>query len=177
LPTPRRPDRGPGQSRERQATGRLGSERPGGGPIRHRQAFVVRANRRLAEDEADAPAQAGSARTAVPATTSRRFGPDGPGRRRSTDPDHGRGAAFIEGAQIVAEASLDRATRPALEPLDEPADGPDPVLERKPRMPFAPLAGRRWAHVAGLDPERANPAGISVQPARRQERMQEPEAE
>ena len=42
--------------------------------------------------------------------------------------------------EVGPEAGLDRAAGSALEPLDEAADRPDPVLEREPRMALAPLA-------------------------------------
>ena len=70
LPAPRRPDRRTRQRGERKAAGRLGPDRPGRRPVGHRQAFLVRANRRLAEDEPDAATQGRAAGPAVPARPS-----------------------------------------------------------------------------------------------------------
>jgi hypothetical protein len=70
---------------------------------------------------------------------------------------------------------VDRPARSALETLDEAPDRPDPVLEGEPRVPFAPRTGVRRPDVAGLDPNRARPVRMAVEPARRQERVKERE--
>ena len=128
---------GPDSGGERQPDGRLRTERPGRRPVGHRQAFLVRTDRRLAQDEADprgAPAGADPSRAPPPRRS--------PASRRAGDPTTAV-AAPSSRLEVVAEPGLDRAARPALEPLDEAADGPDPVLEREPRVALAPRSGRR----------------------------------
>ncbi len=72
LPAPRRADGTTGQRLQRQHGRRFPAEDPGGAPVRHRQPLLVRANRRLAEDQPDAaPAGAGSlALAGIPAERS-----------------------------------------------------------------------------------------------------------
>src|SRR5439155_12989296 len=59
------------------------------------------------------------------------------------------------------------------ESLDEPANGSDPVLEREPRVPLAPLAAPRRADTSSLDPKRPDAARIPVQPARGEQGVKE----
>ena len=91
--------------------------------------------------------------------------------------DDGRGDPFRQAAHVVAESSRGRPVAAPLEALDEAAKDPEAVLERQPRVALAPLLPGRQLHAPGVDPELRDPAREAVEPARRQDRVQEGEAE
>ncbi len=82
-----------------------------------------------------------------------------------------------EAAQILAEPGLERPGDPALEMLDEPAHDPERVLERKPRVALAKLGPRLRADVTRRDAQRARLARLGREPAGRQDRVQQRQAE
>jgi len=61
------------------------------------------------------------------------------GRQQRPLTHHDVGRALTERREVRPEARLEGAVSADLEPLDEATDGPVPVLEQQPRVPFAPL--------------------------------------
>ena len=170
LPAPRRADRAAGQGLERQDRRRFAAQHPGRRPIRKREALLVRPDGRLAEDEPDPPSRR-PAEVAAAVAAER-----APGGRAGHSHDRGR-RAVAEAPEVRPEPGLDRAEGAALESLDESPHESDPVLEGEPRVPLAPLAASRRAHPPALDPERPDPPGEAVEAARREQRVEEPEAQ
>ena len=91
--------------------------------------------------------------------------------------DDGGRDPLAETPHVVPEADEGRAVRTTLESLDEPTDDAVAVLERQPRVAFAPLLAGRQLHPAGMDAQIGDPAGEAIEPARRWDRMEEREAE
>jgi hypothetical protein len=180
LPTPRRPDGRGREGLDGQARRRLATDDPGRRPVRERQPFLVRPDRWLAEDQAD-PATPARQRARAAATAGRvvfgRLGADRSPRRRTGNPEHGGRRAIGQAPQVLADPRLDRAIRATLESLDEAAHEADAVLEGEPRVALSPLGRAGRTDPSALDPERADPAREAVEPAGRQERVEEGEAE
>ena len=152
LPAPRRPDGATGQRLEREDRRRLATEDPGGAPVRQRQPLLVRADRRLAEDEPDPAAPAAPIAPPSPGSQPSDRAADGP-----ATPSTALAVPSTRLRRSRADARLDRAERAALEPLDEAADEADAVLEGEPRVPLPPLAAAGRPDPAALDPERPDP--------------------
>ena len=130
-------------------------------------------DRRLAEDQPDPRRRRAGPVVAVGgAAVAERAD-----RGRAGDRQDGRGRALAERSQVLAEARLHRPERAALEALDESPHRAECVLEREPRVPLAPLARGRQADVAAGDPQGSAAARGADEPARRQERVQEGQAE
>ena len=77
-----------------------------------------------------------------------------------SEPENRRRDALAEAAQVLAESSLDRSGRAALEPLDEATDQPNTVFEREPGVALAELRRIERADAAGRDTERGSPARL-----------------
>ena len=168
LPAPRRAQRGAAEGIDREEHGRLVPEDPGRRVIRRRQPLHARPDGELAEHQPQPRGrQAPSARRGLVLEEAQS------GRARQGE-DRGRGP-LPQAPQVLPEPCLERAERPALEALHEPADEPDGVLEGEPRVALAPLRRGRELDVAAHDPERHGPAGRERQAARREDRVQERE--
>ena len=146
-------DRAPRPSRDRRPRGVRGSGASAAGRGRGGSAASVRSGRRprvVAEGHQAARAGQGD---------DRRRGP------------------LAEAAQVLAETGLDRPGGPALEPLDEPADDPEGVLEGEPRIALAELGPGLRPDVSRRDAQCGGPARPGAEPAGRQDRVDEGEPE
>ena len=166
LPAPRDAQRRPGQPVDRQQQGGLAAEDPGGRVVGDRESLEARAHRRLAEDEAD-PGRlrrpAVGVRVVVEPGEAGRAGQAQVRRRRP----------LAEAPQVLAEACLDRSLGAGVEPLDEPANAPEGLLEREPRIALPELRPALRADVAGRHPERGVPTRTRAEAAGGQDRVEQ----
>ena len=128
------------------------------------------AHRRLAEDEPD-PGRLD--RPAVGAMVIAQPGETGWSGHREVR----RRRALAEAAQVLAEACLDGAQRARVQPLDEAAHAAERVLEREPGVALTELRPAVGPDVAGRHAQGRVPAGTCPEPARRQDRVEQREAE
>ena len=170
MPGPRGTQRGAREPVEGQGCRRLTAEDPGRRVIGRGEALQARPHRWLAEDEADARGRGGPAvgvgiiaQTEEPA--------------RATQADEGRCRALAQASQVLTEARLGRPLCPTVETLDEPAYQPEGILERQPRVAFAELGPAEWADVAGRHTQRRAPARSAAETTRRQDRVEQGEAQ
>ena len=150
--------------------GGFAAEDPGGRVVGDGQALEAQAQRRLAEDEADAR-RLRRAAICVRVIVQ----PGEPGRSGQAQV-RGRGA-LTEAPQVLAEPRLDGSLGARVEPLDEPADAPERLLEREPRIAFPELRAGLRADVARRDAERGVPAWTGAEPARRKDRVKQRQAQ
>ena len=134
------------------------------------QALEALAHRRLAQHEADARRLDGPAvRVRVVAQ------PGEPGRPGQAE--ERRRSALTEAPQVLAEPCLDGSLRAGAEPLDEPANAPEGLLEGEPRVALADLRPGLRPDVTGRHPERGVPARPGPEPARRKDGAEERDAQ
>ncbi len=170
LPAPRGTQRGARQCVDRQERGSLAAQDPGGAVVGSSQPFQARAHRRLTEHEPD------PRRWCRPPIAARVIAKrQEPGRPGQSE-DRGR-RPLAEAAQVLSQACLQRTERAPVEPLDESPDGAKGVLEREPRVAFAPLGGGWWSDVAAGDAQPGRAARLGGQAARGQDRVQEGQAQ
>ena len=138
--------------------------------IRGAQTLKVRTKWRLTQHQADPGIRC---RPAV----GERATPKSPDGGRGGHGEDGSGRALPEGAQILAQARLQRTQRAAIKPLDEPADEAATLLERKPWIALAKSFARRNAEVATGDSQPVRPAARARQSACGEHRMEQGQAQ
>ena len=134
------------------------------------ESLEVRPQRRLTEDQAD-PGRRGLPPGSV------RIVAEGEQPARAALGEYGGRRPLTEASEVFAEPCLDRSGRPALEALDEASDHPERILEGIPRVAFAELGASRSSHVTRGDAQGGGTARLGGEPARREDRVEEGEAE
>ena len=182
MRTPLRPRRLADERLEGQGRGRVASERDGRGHEGEREALGRPADRGLREHQPDARATRRRPRgRSVQRQRRRRVGEGRGGVREATigvtptqdDVDRTIG----QQRRIVAQPGGDRPAGGGLQALDEAAHDAAAVLECEPRVALAPLAVAGSADTTADDAQGGDPPGIAAQPARRQQRVQQRQAE
>ncbi len=161
-----------------QRCGRIAAERHSRGHEGEREALRRPAHGRLREDEADPRSIGGHRRGGA---TQRRGGQGIDERRgrlreaavRMAAPEDDVDRAVGQQRRVVTQAGRDRPAGGRFQALDEATHDPAAILEGQPRVALPPLAVARRPHVAAHDAQGRDAAGIAVESARRQQRVEE----
>ena len=174
LPAPRSAQGRSGERIDREERGGLAAEDPRRRVVRGAQTGQIRAGRWLTQHEPD-PRRRGAA--TVVAVLRVGVGGERPEPGWAGQADEGGRGPLPEAPQVLAQPGIDRAVGATVQALHEAAHEADGILERDPRIAFAPLLGGRQLHVTVRHVQVPGPTRRRGEAAGRQDRMQEREPE